>query len=70
MYYVVGTYFEGYFNQGEVESKDCILVFPDGSYYRGEMKDSQFDGFGKFYSASGTHYSGEWKNGVPHGEGE
>jgi hypothetical protein len=35
IYYLNGSYFEGYFCQGEATCTNGILIFVDGSYYRG-----------------------------------
>lgn len=34
------------------------------------MKNSLFEGYGTFTSAQGTVYKGEWKRGLPDGQGE
>lgn len=70
VYFPGGSYLEAYFNKGEAECKDAILLFADGSFYRGEINKSVFDGRGKLTTTGGMSYIGEWKNGVPDGEGE
>ena len=35
IFFPQGHYFEGYFNEGEANSTNGILIFNDGSYYRG-----------------------------------
>ncbi len=33
------------------------------------MQDDSFDGFGMYKSASGSSYSGQYRNGAKHGRG-
>lgn len=57
-----GTYFEGGFKDGQAECRDGLLIFPDGSYYRGEVSNSKLEGRGEFfYALNGLRYVGGWK---------
>ena len=56
-----GIYFLGEFVYGTAECSDGLVVFPDGSYYRGAFIDNQFHGTGRFVSAfNETTYEGRW----------
>lgn len=51
----------GEFVYGSAECSDGLVIFPDGSYYRGAFIDNQFQGQGKFVSAiNETTYEGHW----------
>eukprot|EP00026_Physarum_polycephalum_P021455 Phypoly_transcript_24710.p1 GENE.Phypoly_transcript_24710~~Phypoly_transcript_24710.p1 ORF type:complete len:159 (+),score=31.25 Phypoly_transcript_24710:69-479(+) len=39
-------------------------IFPDGSYYKGEMKDGMFHGQGTMYFKGHGKYKAEWCEGV------
>jgi hypothetical protein len=41
------------------------MVFSDGSYYRGGVESSFLEGNGRFVSASGMTYQGDWKGNKP-----
>lgn len=60
---------------------DGHLVFADGSEYKGNLNNGQFDGYGKFtwpkmtddpnlQDQVGHCYIGSWKYGKMHGEGK
>ena len=56
-----GIYFLGEFVYGTAECSDGLVVFPDGSHYRGAFVDNQFHGTGRFVSAfNETAYEGRW----------
>lgn len=56
-----GIYFLGEFVYGTAECSDGLVVFPDGSHYRGAFVDNQFHGTGRFVSAfNETAYEGQW----------
>lgn len=72
-----GIYFEGYFNSGVAECEDGLMVFPDGSTYRGQFKNNAFNGYGIFThriqkadKEGRTTYAGEWVDNKPHGRGK
>lgn len=46
------------------------IVFEDGSYYTGEVKNGQPNGTGVLERPSGIKYKGSWLKGLPHGTGE
>ena len=45
------------------------INYPDGSYYEGETKDGEPNGFGCWVFKDGTVYDGEFKEGVRSGQG-
>ncbi len=47
VYATNGIYFEGEFDQGLATGIDGLLVYPDGSYYRGEFSQNSFNGKGR-----------------------
>ena len=42
----------------------------EGSFYIGEWKDDEKDGYGRLCLESGNVYDGEWVDSVAHGKGE
>jgi hypothetical protein len=50
IYFKNGSYFEGIFKKGEAECKSGLLVYSDGSFYKGEIKNSVLSGQGLFVS--------------------
>ena len=65
IYFDAGHYFEGYFCEGEASFRNGLLVFSDGSYYRGGVELLSLEGNGRFVSASGMTYQGGWKENKP-----
>ncbi len=45
------------------------IIYPDGSYYDGQMKEGIKHGTGCFVAADGSEYRGGYSDGRPHGEG-
>lgn len=45
------------------------VVFPDGTVYKGQMKDGQRHGFGIQVWPDGARYEGSWRNNVASGKG-
>jgi hypothetical protein len=35
VYFSEGHYYEGYMNEGEADCRNGVLIFQDGSFYRG-----------------------------------
>ena len=55
----------------EKEEKDlCIIVFPDGTKYEGEIHSNKISGEGKYYFPSGAKYTGNVLNGLRDGYGK
>ena len=52
-----------------LNDEDRILIFPDGSYYRGRVNVDRPEGQGKLVRKDGSSHEGEWKDGYPHGYG-
>lgn len=50
--------------------KDDGLVYEEGSYYRGALKDGKPNGVGKITRVNGSYYEGEFVNGTMHGKGK
>ena len=46
------------------------LTFPNGSVYKGQLKNGKAEGIGKLSYANGKEYNGQWKNGKAHGYGK
>ncbi len=59
---------EGLFIAGEMQ-RLCIIVFRDGSWYEGWMKDGLFEEKGTYYYPNGDHYKGYFQKGKMHGSG-
>ena len=65
-----GWYYQGYLSNGETFGKDCLFIYPDGSYYRGGFRAGIKEGEGKFIHANkNVSYTGAWKDDKPHGFG-
>jgi len=55
----------------EKEEKEvCIIVFPDGTKYEGEIHSNKISGEGKYYFPSGAKYTGSVLNGLRDGFGK
>ena len=52
-----------------VENDIGYMVFYDGEYYHGELKDGKAHGNGKCTTVIGDVYGGEWKDNKCHGKG-
>ena len=46
------------------------LLFKDGSYYKGNFSQNNFEGKGKFYFHDGRKYNGDWKHNTMDGIGK
>lgn len=63
-------YYEGPFIEGEPTGNDCLFIYLDGSYKRGNMKQGEMQGKGKFYyTVNRLTYEGLWSEDKPHGSG-
>lgn len=52
------------------EKKKNIQKFEyEDGYYEGEVKDGNYNGYGKYVWNTGDSYEGNWVNGVIHGQG-
>ena len=57
--------------QKDDEKKNvCIILFPDGTKYEGEIHSNRITGKGKFYFPSGAKYTGSVLNGLRDGFGK
>jgi hypothetical protein len=45
------------------------IIYSDGSYYEGHLKDNSKHGAGRHVAADGSEYQGMYVHGKPHGEG-
>ena len=55
----------------EKEDQDlCIIIFPDGTKYKGEIHSNKISGEGKYYFPSGARYTGSVLNGLRDGYGK
>lgn len=52
-YYSNGGYFQGYFKNGVADCVDGIFVYPDGTFYRGNIRDSSANGHGTLVYKNG-----------------
>ena len=53
------------------DKKDlCIILFPDGTKYEGEIHSNKISGEGKYYFPSGAKYTGNIINGLRDGYGK
>lgn len=69
--YINGGYFQGYFDNGVSLCNDGIFIYPDGTFYRGQIKDSSANGNGILVYKNGEMvYVGTWLNDKPHGHGK
>ncbi|KAE9537643.1 hypothetical protein AGLY_006666 [Aphis glycines] len=41
----------------------------DGAVYRGQWRNNEYNGRGKYVEVNGNIYDGQWSNGLKHGEG-
>ena len=46
-----------------------VESYPNGDKYEGQFYKDQIEGQGRYLSASGHKYVGEYKNGLKHGRG-
>jgi hypothetical protein len=46
------------------------IIWGDGGYYEGGIKDGRMHGIGEAHYANGNTYSGEWADGMQHGMGQ
>ena len=58
----------GHFSNNYCTGRDSFFIFANGGFYRGNIEHNRIAGKGK-YSFKGFEYDGEWRDGVPHGEG-
>ena len=57
-------------SNGYLEDDEGLIIFPDGSIYRGSIKKGEICGFGHLTSEEKMFsYDGEWNRGVPDGFG-
>ena len=63
-----GLVYEGYWKENRRHGEGR-LRFKDGSYYKGDMQNERFTGFGLFVSHTGDQYEGDFKDNVRHGKG-
>ena len=57
--------------QKDEEKKNvCIILFPDGTKYEGEIHSNRITGKGKYYFPSGAKYTGSVLNGLRDGFGK
>lgn len=53
------------------EGEGSLYIYPDGSYYKGNIKNSRASGKGVFvYKNEELIYKGDWEKDLPHGSGE
>jgi hypothetical protein len=70
-FYANGGYFQGYFKNGVADCSDGIFIYPDGTFYRGNIRDSSANGYGMLVFKNGEMiYTGDWMNDKPHGTGK
>ena len=63
--------FVSYFDHGIPIFDECLIVFENGAYYHGGLKNFMFDGFGKYVNEDeSVVIEGEWRDGVPVGKGK
>ncbi len=55
--------------EGNCESGNGKLAYPDGSKYEGQFLNKKPDGWGTFFFANGEKFVGNFKEGYPHGAG-
>ncbi len=54
---------------GNCQNGNGIVLYPDGSLYSGDFKNSKKEGVGICFYPGQTVYRGNWKNGLPDGRG-
>ena len=52
-FYAKGGYFQGYFRNGVADCSDGIFIYPDGTFYRGQIRDSSANGHGMLVYRNG-----------------
>jgi len=65
-----GTVFRGAISPDGITQYAEEIEFPDGSKYKGELRNYMPQGQGTFFYKSGDIYKGEFKNGKKDGQGE
>ena len=61
----------GLLETGYQERRDkCIIIFPDGTKYEGDIHSNRITGEGKYYFPSGAKYTGNILNGLRDGYGK
>ena len=65
-----GVSYKGDFKENVIKGKGKY-VWPDGSWYEGEVFHGLRNGYGIYETGNkGIRYEGEWKNGLRHGKGK
>ena len=67
--YIVAVFAQSGLASATVENGKGSVVWADGDYYVGELKDGMQHGEGTSGRKNGTKYVGQWKEGKYHGEG-
>jgi hypothetical protein len=60
---------KGNFKRGVANGSDNVFIMGTGAYYRGCIRDNQFEGEGKLIEPNGHEYDGNWHENLPHGQG-
>lgn len=68
---VDGSFYEGDFFNGVAHTAKGLYIYPDGSYYFGEISNNKAEGKGTFVFKIGAElkYEGEWLDDMPDGRG-
>lgn len=62
--------FEGEWSLGNLASTNGTIKYPDGNWYKGEIKNGFKTGRGEELMKGGHRYVGQFKDGLFHGKGE
>lgn len=65
-----GMILKGIFINGYCYCEHCLLIFPSGAYYRGNITNNVIKGLGELVIEDSFSYEGEWESGHPHGKGK
>lgn len=52
------------------EVKGDIIYYNDESWYKGDIENDEPNGNGTYTRPDKTYYQGQWKDGLPHGQGK
>ena len=65
------TIYHGRVSKGAAHDNNGLVIYADGSYYRGNIKYGIIEGKGLYKFADDTFsYEGDWVNGLPNGYGK
>lgn len=59
------------FKKAEPSKRDGnIIYYNDESWYKGDIENEEPNGNGTYTRPDKTYYQGQWRDGLPHGNGK